>query len=115
MIIRKEQFQIFKNLEIKKFEYRMQKHLRLIFPAETMEIEDDKLLQLIQSGILNSKKYGLKMEWDIRRYLECSVLYGWDFDENTKTSWAMKILNNQKPNAREKMDEIELFDNNFDK
>jgi hypothetical protein len=53
------------------------------------------------------------MEWDIRRYLECSVLYGWDFDQNPETKWAGDILNDPSMDAREKMDKIEQFDANI--
>lgn len=112
LVIREEQMEVFKKVAIENFENRMFKHLRTVFSIQTMTLNDYELLKLIQVGIYNSKKYGMKMEWDIRRYLECSVLYGWDFDENPKTKWARKILNDQSINAREKMDKIEQFEAN---
>ena len=108
--IRPEQMEIFKQIEIKNFENRMVKHLRSTFPSQTKMSNDDKLLELIRVGIDRSLKYGITMEWDIRRYLECSVLYGWDFDESPKTKWATDILNDPNLDAREKMDKIEQFD-----
>ena len=113
LIIRPEQIEIFKQVEIKKFENRMLKHLRAVFPVQTKTSNDDELLKLIQVGIDHSLKYGITMEWDIRRYLECSVLYGWDFDQNPETKWAIDILNDSSLDAREKMDKIEKFDDNI--
>jgi hypothetical protein len=112
LVIRKEQMEVFKKAEIEYFENRMLKHLRSVFPIQTKIINDDELLKLIQVGINNSQKYGIKMEWDIRRYLECSVLYGWDFDENQKTKWATEILSDQSIDGKIKMDKIEQFDAN---
>lgn len=112
LVIRKEQMDVFQKEEIRNFENRMLKHLRSVFPIQTRIIKDDELLKLIQAGINNSRKYDIKMEWDIRRYLECSVLYGWDFDKNPKTKWATEILNDKTIDARKKMDKIEEFDVN---
>jgi len=58
------------------------------------------------------KSYGIEFENDIRRYLECMVVHGADFDEARGTAWAGAILGKTDLNGTEKMDEIanyELF------
>jgi hypothetical protein len=75
-VIRNEQMEAFRAAFIGEFENRMLRHLRSVFPDQTLSINDQRLHELIRSGIDNSKKYGMKMEGDIRRYLECSVSMG---------------------------------------
>lgn len=106
LIIKKEQMEIFKTLLTQEFENKMLHHLSSVFPEQTIDLDDKELLQLIQTGINKSKKYAIEMESDICRYLESSVLHGWDFDENPNTAWAGEILQDQSISAREKMDKI---------
>ena len=106
LVISQKQMKIFQNTEIRKFEDRMLEHLRKVFPEETDAIKDNELLKLIQAGINNAQKYEMEMEWDIRRYIECSFLYGWDFDKNKKTEWAINILEDKSIGTREKMDKV---------
>jgi hypothetical protein len=106
-VIRNEQMEAFRAAFIGEFENRMLRHLRSVFPDQTLSINDQRLHELIRSGIDNSKKYGMKMEGDIRRYLECSVSYGWDYDTDPNFRWAGEILHDEGMDGETKMDIIE--------
>jgi hypothetical protein len=98
---------------LKQFEDRMITHLRVACPEQTREMSAPELRGTIRAGMDSAAKYDITSEVDIRRYLECVVVYGPDFDTNAKTAWAGSILNNKKLSGTEKMnrvDEYALFD-----
>jgi hypothetical protein len=111
--IRKTQMDSLSEAMLKQFEDRMVTHLRAACPEQTQDLPESELRTVIRTGIENAAKYDITSEVDIRRYLECSVVYGLDFDTNPKTTWASHILNNKDLSGTEKMnrvDEYALFD-----
>ncbi len=106
-VIRREQMDVFSQAEIKKFESRMILHLRSVFPDQTKNTSNPDLLKMIQLGIEKSAKYNIITEGDVRRYLECSILYGWDFDTKSEIYWAGEILRDDDLDGETKMDMIE--------
>ena len=56
-----------------------------------------------------AKKYDIKKEFDVRRYLEYGIGYGSDFDTNPETSWANKILNDNRLGGSKKMDRLDNY------
>lgn len=111
--IRKTQMDSLSDAMLKQFEDRMVIHLRTACPEQTHEMPEPELRTTIHTGIKRAEKYDITSEFDIRRYLECVVVYGPDFDTNPKTAWAGPLLNNKQWSGTEKMnqvDEYALFD-----
>lgn len=111
--IRKTQMDSLSEAMLKQFEDRMVIHLRSACPEQTHDIPEPELRVTIRQGIDSAAQYNITSEVDIRRYLECVVVYGPDFDTNPKTAWAGHILNNKQLSGTEKMnrvDEYALFD-----
>ncbi len=106
-VIREEQMDAFSQAEIEKFENRMVLHLQSVFPDQTKNTPNPDLLNMIQLGIEKSTEYNITTEGDVRRYLECSILYGWDFDTKPETYWAGEILRDDDLDGETKMDMIE--------
>jgi hypothetical protein len=109
MIIRKEQMEIFRKIAAQDFENEMVEHLRSRFSEKLKSMENTVLRSLIQSGIDQAKEYKVEKRRDVRRYLECMIQYGVDFDRNKKTLWAVSILNDQGLSGTLKMNRIENY------
>jgi len=111
--IRQAQMESLSEARLKQFEDRMVTHLRSACPEETQEMSETELGNTIRLGMSSAAQYDITSEVDVRRYLECVVVYGADFDTNSKTAWAGRILNNKQWSGTEKMnrvDEYALFD-----
>ena len=112
LVIREEQREVLKQYMVKQFEERMVLHLRRVFPEKIKFLSEQELRTQTQRGINQSAQYQITVEGDVQRYLECAVVYGWDFHA---TSWAREILCHNDWNGEMKMDKIEqtglaLFD-----
>jgi hypothetical protein len=111
--IRKTQMDSLSEAMLKQFEDRMVLHLRSACPEQTRDMSEPELRVTIRQGIDSAAQYNITSEVDIRRYLECVLVYSPDFDTNPKTAWASHILNNKQLSGTEKMnqvDEYALFD-----
>ena len=111
--IRQAQMDSLSEAMLKQFEDRMVLYLRAACPEQTRDVPEPELRSTIRAGMDSAEKYDITSEVDIRRYLECVLVYGPDFDTNPKTAWAGYILNNKKLSGTEKMnrvDEYALFD-----
>ena len=109
LTIRQAQMDALHDELLKQFEQRMVMHLRSTCPEETREIAESELRSTIRAGISSAANYEVMDEVDVRRYLECLVLYGPDFDTNSKTSWAGSILRDNELTGMEKMNQIDDY------
>ena len=112
LTVRREQMDALSRYSLEQFEAAMLRHLRARFPEQTVGRLDPELRKLIKEGISQAAVYGITLENDVRRYLECVVLYGPDFDRNPETAWAGEILRSDDLDGTEKIDRIdeaELF------
>lgn len=106
LVIREEQREVLRKYMLKQFEDRMVLHLRRIFPNEIKSFSEPDLRAQIQKGMNRSAQYQITMGGDVQRYLECAVIYGWDFDT---TPWAREILRHDDWDGEMKMDQIEQY------
>jgi hypothetical protein len=90
--IRREQMDVFNRLSVEQFCRRTRRHLKQTFPSQTEEMGDERLDELIKSGIARAKRYGLEQERNVQVFLEFLVLYGLDLGTTPKTRWARSIL-----------------------
>lgn len=109
LIIRKEQMDELGRYMGLRFEARMASHLRSRFKEHLQDVEEEKLQTLIRQGIERAKLYKVLKQKDLRRYLECMIEHGTDFDTNSKTSWATCILRNLSLSGTQKMDRIDNY------
>lgn len=98
LIIRKEQWEEFSRYMGDQFVDELMKYLLRKFPQKT----EGELSLLIQGGIGTAQKYGITLEADVVRFLECMLTYGPRFDTDADTAWAGEILNNPELLGREK-------------
>ena len=105
--INEQQMTAFNQNAITQFRDRMIQHLRAAFPEQTLVIFDEQLKRQVQSGIIQAMHYNIKTEWDIRRYLEYTLLNSANFKHNQPAPEIIAILTSTGIDGTIKMDKIE--------
>jgi hypothetical protein len=95
---------------IRQFELRMVKHLRVRFPQETHDVSDEKIHERVRQGIDNANAYGIEYENDIRSFLEYSMIYGPNMDDNPEAAWIGEILRMENLDGRTKINLLDERD-----
>ena len=107
LTIQPEQMEAMKKYMADSFEDRMVDHLKKRFP-ERSEGQPD-LRAMIRDGVARAENYGIEYEFDIRRYLECMLLLGRNFDREKGYPWVREILLREDLCGEGKMDEIQEY------
>jgi hypothetical protein len=107
LVIRQEQIDAFKGHMIAEFVERMVVHLPQTFPEQLHAMPEPELHSLVHQGIEKADGYGVVLETDVQRYLECMVMLNPKFDTTPETEWAGKILNDGTLTGTQKMDSID--------
>jgi hypothetical protein len=102
--IRPEQVEVLRQYMVRQFEERMRIHLWQVFPHELKTVAEMELREHIRLGVEKAMSYQVTKEGDVQRYLECAVVYGWEFDT---TPWARGILCRTDWDGEIKMDKVE--------
>jgi hypothetical protein len=110
LVVRAEQMAALGEHMVRLFEKRMARHLLSRFPEHLREMEEPDLCRFIQDGIKRAQRYSVTFENDTRRYLECAVLYGAEFDRAEESNWAGEILRRRDLNGTKKMDLIDAYE-----
>ncbi len=90
-----------------RFVQRMAVHLRTKFASRAASIPDEQLIEQIELGIGEARGHGVVHEDDIRRYLECLVIYGAPLDQQPNAPWLADILHRKVISGRAKLDLID--------
>ncbi len=106
LIIRKEQMEAFSQYMIEQFEESAQAYLRKAYAEQLKEKDDAWLRLIIKAGIKKARGHGFELESQVRRYIECMLLWGEDFDANPDAAWAAEILNDNSASKDEKLKRI---------
>jgi hypothetical protein len=101
--------QVFEQSAFQSFEDRMVVHAQSRFPDQAKKMDEPQLREFIRFNFRRAGKYGVVTEYDVRRYLDCALQYGGQFDRSPTTAWAGRILQTQGPTGREKMDQIDDY------
>jgi hypothetical protein len=109
MILRPEHFAAFATASQSQFEENMMIFLRERFPEETTPLSNTDLRRLVREGTDRARRYNIEGKPDVPRFLECMIVYGYDFDTNPKTNWAGQILRTPSLTGSMKMDAIDEF------
>ena len=104
--IHKEQMDILGEYMMKKFEDYMVVHLRQRFAEQLKDTPEEAIRTIVQKGISKAKSYGIRIEYDVERYIDLMFILGYDFDTSEKTPWAGELLRNKKIPLRERINSI---------
>ena len=106
MVVRSQQIDSLATDLHRKFERDLAVHLRDRFPERLGGTSEESLASTIGKGVRKAERYGVKTDYDVRRFAEYMVEYGSDFDTNPRTAWAGRILNGNETGT-EKMDALD--------
>jgi hypothetical protein len=104
LTIRKEQFRVFEEIEKKKFDDHMVRHLNNFFPEKCAELKEEGMRASIEKAVSKTRNLGLKMEYDIERFLNHMYALGFDFDTSPNYPWVKEILSDPDVDPSELMD-----------
>ncbi len=92
LIIRKEQLKAFSNTQERRFTTEMVEHLKTNFPAETEEMDSDALHEYVETAFEAAKKYEITSRQDLCRFLNLTMFYGMEFEDNKDKHWMHEYL-----------------------
>lgn len=92
LTIRQEQFAVFSQVEVQKFEDWMVVHSHRFFRAQCTALGERQLRETIRYGIKRAAGYGIKIKRDVCKYIDLMIVFGRDFDKDPRYRWASEIL-----------------------
>ena len=97
MQIRKEQMKTLGDCMLQEFEDSMVAHVEKFFPGQHATMREAGVREIVRHGIERAEKYNIISERDVCKYIDVMFVYGRDFDVNPKLPWAIRILNDRRP------------------
>ncbi len=95
LIIRKEQIDFLMAPKTHQLVHNLMDHAKQHFPEECAPKEDPDLYNQIADTVKRAKKYNIKNENDLYKYVNITMLYGPDFDEQEATQWTAEYLTDE--------------------
>jgi hypothetical protein len=96
----------FVKYELKKFEDSMVIHLRQVFSNKIKGLPEEALRDMIQRGISVAENYGIRIEDDVKRYIDLMFILSEDFDTSVESSWTRDILKKEEMEPEERLNKI---------
>lgn len=106
LVIRKYQMDEFTKYELKKFEDFMVRHLKQDLSKKVKGLPEETLRDMIQRGVSVAEEYGIRIEDDVKRYIDLMFILGEDFDVSPETSWAGELLRKEEMEPEERLNKI---------
>jgi hypothetical protein len=92
LTLRSEQIQILAAPKLEQFYKDLVVHVRKNFPGETDAFSDETLLAHMRLVLKRARKYGIRAERDVYKYVNLTMLFGAYFDEAEETAWSNALL-----------------------
>lgn len=106
LTIRRQQMAVLEAAMLVRFRARLLRDLRTDLPTETAKLPDKRLVEIINEGLLRSRRYGVTTERDVSLYVFLMVRHSPRFEETPEMAWAKKILLKPNLNGEGKMNLI---------
>lgn len=95
LTIRQAQIEALRSPMIRQFHQELLEHVKTCFVEETDGKSDKEILGHIRQTLKRAEVYGIKAEKDLYLYINVSMLYGVDFDEQEETKWTADYLTDE--------------------
>lgn len=101
--------QTFRQKALAGFKQRLLRHIGRNFTAQIQGAGMDRqaLQRLVGDGLQRARMYGMRSEFDVRRYVEYMLLLSPDFDLDPAFAWAGRILFRCDLDGTRKMDHLD--------
>jgi len=106
LVIRKYQMDEFTKYELKKFEDSMVFHLKQDLAKKVKGLSEEAIRDMIQRGISAADVYGIRIEDDVRRYIDLMFILGEDFVTSVEFCWTKDILEKEEIEPAERINKI---------
>ncbi len=90
--IRKAQERALSAAQVKNFDDRMVAHVRKCWPQHYEKLGEENTRLLIAYERERAATYGIVTERGVCKYTDLAMVYGPDFDQDTRHPWARQIL-----------------------
>jgi hypothetical protein len=71
-------------------------HLQKFFPGQCYAAGEERVREIISHGIDRAATYGLTSKRDVCKYIDLMVVFGRDFDTDSRLRWAAEILRQRR-------------------
>jgi hypothetical protein len=103
---RKEHLDAFEAQAIRLFTSRVLAHVKAVWPAETGELGDGPLAEVVGAGIKRAAAIGFSAEHDVVRFVDLAFILGKDFETSPLGAWTRPILADRVMAPSAKMDRL---------
>jgi len=104
--LRKEHLAAFEAYVVNLFLGRVIAHVKAVWPAESAELGDPALGELVRSAVQRGSTLGLSTEHDLVRYVDLTFILTRDFETNPLAGWTRGILADRLLSPRMKLDRL---------
>lgn len=108
LVIRPQQMRVLEKVQRDHFIRLVSAHVRACY--QELPEGEPALRSLIEHAIARADRYEIRQADDVRRYVECCLRFGQDFDQSPSTAWAANILNTRAFDGTTKMDQIDAYE-----
>jgi hypothetical protein len=107
LVIRSQQMDAFRESSQTAFVERLAARLRRGVADRVSSLSAPELHAFVRRGIARAAELGIRIEWDVCRFVTYRARWGEDFEDRTATAWAGAILQDADLNGTAKMDLID--------
>jgi hypothetical protein len=100
--IRKQQLRVLDRDKRKRFVAKMLQHVQVFFPNQCALLGENQLREWVEHGINCAASYRIASERDVCKYIDVMIVFGKNFDQDSRLPWASKILKVQHTMPTEK-------------
>ena len=107
LTIRKEQTEAMRRPLVEQRIVDLVAHVKQDFPEETRGQSDEELYDRIEETLKRAERYDITSDRDVYKYVNISMIYGIDFNEQDETDWTADYLTDQEvTNPTHRMDRL---------
>lgn len=90
--LRQQHLDAFEAQIVESFAVRVTAHLKAVWPAESQELGDAALAEMVAGAIKRGAALGLSAELDMVRFVHLGFILARDFETNPLAGWIRPIL-----------------------
>jgi hypothetical protein len=90
--LRKEHLDAFEAQVVSLFAARVVAHVKAVWPAESGELGDSAVTDIVRTTVQRAASLGLLSELDVVRFVDLSFILATNFETNPLAGWTRSIL-----------------------
>jgi hypothetical protein len=106
MIVRRSQLDAFAAQSARQFKNDLLDHIRRCFPRDYSRLGDSRTREFVDVGVDRARRYGFASKKGICGFVDLMLIFGPQFDDDSRVPWARAILNNRSTAEAAKMQSL---------